>query len=58
MGSGEFKMIGSALATKHNAVKTVMVLEAEEEVEAKAIPIEGNQYIDVIGWASNAELSN
>jgi hypothetical protein len=58
VGSGEFKVIRSALAAKHDAIKAGMVLETEEEVEAKAIPIEGNQCIEVVGWASNTELGN
>ena len=58
VGSGEFKVIGSAFATKHDAVKAIMVLKAEQKIRAKAIPIERNQSINVVRGAGNAELGD
>lgn len=53
---GEFEVVSGRWVAQHHSVKAGMVGEAAENLEPKAVPVEGEQRVDVIGWSCNADV--
>lgn len=51
----ELEVVPRVPVAEHDAVEALVLVEAEEQLEAEAVDVEGEEGIDVVGWAGYPE---